>query len=98
MSENMEETQSSQPIEETQSSQPIKEDDTQPIKPAGKPPRWRSILIGALGILVLVALCGFGGYYSGIGQRNSAEDTVISGQLAEQYQFALVDIEFGRYE
>jgi tetratricopeptide (TPR) repeat protein len=98
MSENMEEMQSDQPVEDTQSSQPIKEDDTQPIKPPGKPPRWRSILFGVLGIVALLALGGFGGYFSGIGQRTSAQDSVISAQLDEQYQFALVDIEFGRYE
>jgi tetratricopeptide (TPR) repeat protein len=98
MSENMEETQSSQPVEETPPSQPIKEDDTQPIKPAGKPSRWRSILFSALGILALLALGGFGGYFSGVGQRTSAQDALISGQLDEQYQFALVDIEFGRYD
>ncbi len=88
----------SENIEPTQSGQPIKEDDTQPIKPAGKPPRWRSILVGALGIIVLVVMGGFSGYFSGIGQRNSADQTVIASQLAEQYKFALVDIEFGRYE
>jgi len=88
----------SENLEQTQESQPIKEDDTQPVKPVGRPPRWRSILFGTLGILAILALAGFGGYSSGIGVRIDAQDVVISGQLAEQYQFALVDIEFGRYE
>jgi tetratricopeptide (TPR) repeat protein len=89
---------SEEPIEQTQSSQPVQKDDTQPIKPAGKPPRWRSILLGALAIIAVLVLGGFTGYLSGIGVRTSTQDQIISGQLAEQYQFALVDIEFGRYE
>jgi len=88
----------SENIEQTQSSQPIKEDDTQPLKPLKKTPRWRSILSGALGIILLLGLGGFGGYSSGIGDRLAAQDAILSGQLAQQYQFALVDIEFGRYE
>lgn len=90
MSENTEHTQPTQPV--------IQEDDTQPIKPIKKAPRWRSILISILGVVLLIALGGFGGYSSGIGVRENAEDTIISKQLSEQYSFALVDIEFGRYE
>lgn len=90
MSENTENTQSTQPL--------INEDDTQPIKPIKKAPRWRSILISILGFLLLIGLGGFGGYSSGIGIRKTTEDTLITKQLSEQYSFALVDIEFGRYE
>ncbi len=78
--------------------QPLKDDDTQPIRPIKKSSRWRSILIGVLGFLLLVGLGGFGGYSSGIGDRKAAEDSVISQQLAEQYTYALVDIESGRYD
>lgn len=90
MSENTENTQSTQPI--------LNEDDTQPIKPIKKAPRWQSILISILGFILLIALGGFGGYSSGIGVRTSAEDSIITKQLSEQYSFALVDIEFGRFE
>lgn len=75
-----------------------KVDDTQPIKPPKKPSRWRSILIGLFGLLLLVGLGAYGGYSSGIGVRQSAEDTVISKQLTEQYAFALTDIQLGNYE
>ncbi len=85
--------------ETTQPTQPIlNEDDTQPIKPIKKAPRWRSILISILGFLLLIGLGGFGGYSSGIGIRESAEDAIIAKQASEQYTLALVDMEFGRYE
>ncbi len=100
MSENIEQTQSSQPIkkDDTQPIKLIKEDDTQPIKPIKKTPRWRSILIGVLSFILLVGLGGFSGFRSGIGDRESAQEGVISGQLTEQYQYALVDVQFGRYD
>jgi tetratricopeptide (TPR) repeat protein len=88
----------SENLEQTQSSQPLKEDDTQPIKPIRKPARWRSILIGILGFLLLLGLGGFGGYSAGIGDRVSAQEGILTAQLAQQYQFALVDIQFGRFE
>jgi tetratricopeptide (TPR) repeat protein len=82
----------------TQPLQPVKKDDTQPLKPPKKPSRWRSILMAALGVLVIFALAGYGGYGAGIGDRLDAEKSIVSQQVTEQYQFALVDIEFGRYE
>ena len=88
----------SENIEQTQSSQPIKEDDTQPIRPVKKSSRWRSILAGVFGILVLIGLGAFGGYSTGIGDRETAQENAVAGQLADQYKFALVDIEFGRFE
>ncbi len=82
----------------TQPLPPIKEDDTQPIKPIKNQSRWRSILTSVLGFILLVGLGSFGGYSSGIGDRTSAEETIITQQLTEQFQYALVDIEFGRYD
>lgn len=63
-----------------------------------KVPRWRSILIGVLGFFILVGLGGFSGYRSGIGARENAERAIKANQLSEQFSFALVDLEFGRYE
>jgi tetratricopeptide (TPR) repeat protein len=80
------------------SSHPSGPGDTQPLKPIKKAPRWRSILISVLGVLVLLALGVLGGYSSGIAQRRSAQRSIISGQLVEQFQYALVDEQFGRYE
>jgi len=89
--------------EETENTQPLtppepKVDDTQPIKPIKKKSRWLSILIGILGLLLLVGLGGFGGYQSGIGDRKSVEESIITKQLSEQFSFALVDIQFKNYE
>lgn len=82
----------------TQPMQPLKEDDTQPIKPIKKAPRWRSILISILGVLILLFLAGLGGYGSGIKVRKDTASQVISSQLTEQFQYALVDEQFGRFE
>jgi tetratricopeptide (TPR) repeat protein len=82
----------------TQPLKPFKEDDTQPIKPVSPPPRWRSILTSILGLLLLIGLGGLGGYSSGIGTRKAAKNILITKQLSEQFSFALVDIEFGRYD
>jgi tetratricopeptide (TPR) repeat protein len=82
----------------TQPLQPVKKDDTQPLKPPKKPSRWRSILMAALGVLVIFALAAYGGYGAGIRDRGNADEAIVSRQVTEQFQFALVDIEFGRYE
>jgi tetratricopeptide (TPR) repeat protein len=58
----------------------------------------RSILFNALGVIILLTLAILGGYQSGIGVRKQNQGTVMAQQLGEQFQFALVDIEFGRYE
>lgn len=97
----------------TQKMKPYKPDDTQPrqpletadqpeveqeAQPARKPSRWKSILIGVLGFLLLIGLGAFGGYSSGVGARQNAEEAILVQQLSEQFSFALVDIQFGRYE
>ncbi len=82
----------------TQPLQPFKGDDTQPLKPVKKAPRWRSVLLSVLGVILLLLLGGLGGYGSGIGARQAAKSQIISQQLTEQFQFALVDENFGRYE
>lgn len=88
----------SEQLGNTQPNQPYQEDDTQPIKAVKKTPRWLSILISVLGFLLLIGLGGAGGYSSGIAARKTAERAILSEQLAEQFSYALVDIEFGHYE
>lgn len=88
----------SEQLGNTQPNQPYQEEDTQPIKAVKKTPHWRPILISVLGFLLLIGLGGLGGYSSGIGARRTAERSILAEQLTEQFSFALVDIEFGRYE
>jgi tetratricopeptide (TPR) repeat protein len=47
---------------------------------------------------VLLVLSGLGGYAEGLSQRKAALSGTISRQLTDQFQFALVDEQFGRYE
>ncbi len=87
--------------EETRNSKPqalFDGSSTQPLKPVKKAPRWRSIVLSVLGIIVLLVLGSLGGYWSGIGERKAAEASVRTQQLTEQYQYALVDEQFGRYD
>lgn len=72
---------------------------TQPNKPVTRPARrGRAFLFNALGLIVILALAVLAGYSSGIGVRQENQSSVIVQQLGEQYQNALIDIEFGRYE
>jgi tetratricopeptide (TPR) repeat protein len=80
------------------STPPAAPGDTQPLKPVQKSPRWRSVIFTVLGIVALLGVGILGGYLSGIAQRRSAQRQVISSQLMQQYQYALVDKQFGRYE
>ena len=66
---------------------------TQPNKPVAKSQRRWTFLFSALGLIAILA-----GYSSGIGVRQKNESTVIMQQLGEQYQNALIDIQFARYE
>ncbi len=66
--------------------------------PTKKTSRRKSILTGILGFILLIALGGFGGYSSGIKARVNAENANLARDLSQQFSFALVDIQFGRYE
>jgi tetratricopeptide (TPR) repeat protein len=89
----------SEQLENTQPQKPAELDDTQPIKPVKKKStRWRSILSGLLGFLLLVGLGGFGGYQTALGDRKEAEASTISKVTTQQFALALDDIAAGRYE
>jgi tetratricopeptide (TPR) repeat protein len=49
-------------------------------------------------VVILLFLGGLGGYESGIKNRMDTESQARSKQLVEQYQYTLVDEQFGRYE
>jgi len=79
---------------------------TRPNKPVGKPvnkptampKRGLRFLLNALILIALLALGIFGGYQSAISIRKNAESSTLMKQLGEQFQYALVDIQFKRYE
>ncbi len=76
---------------------------TQPSKPVdkpavSKPKRGRRFLLNAFILIALLALGIIGGYQSALSIRRSAEASTLMEQLGEQFQFALVDMQFGRYE
>ena len=59
--------------------------------------RGRTLLLNVLGLIILLALAIFAGYGSGLGIRRDTQASVLAQQLGEQFQYALVDIQFGRY-
>ena len=71
---------------------------TQPIKPVKKASRWRSILTGLLGVIILLGLAGWGGYENAIVIRTQAKEQIVSSQLMDQFKLALVDEQFKRYD
>ena len=87
----------SDPNQELKDAAPLSPEKTQPLRAIKRRRPWRSILLGVLGVLVLLTLGGLGGYTSGIAQRKNAQSTIISQQLLDQFQYALVDEQFGRY-
>ncbi len=87
--------------EATGNTQPLPEFEsgsTQPLKPVKKRRRWGAIIVSILGVIALLALGIAGGYWSGLGQRESTQNSLRTKQLTEQYQYALVDEQFGRYD
>ncbi len=90
--------------QETENTQPLTPpepqlDDTQPIKPVKKKSRrWLTILIGVLGFILLIGAGGYGGYTAGIEDRKAAQNSIVEKQVTEQFELALVDIEFKRYD
>jgi tetratricopeptide (TPR) repeat protein len=71
---------------------------TQPKIIVKKRWRGRTFLFTALGLIVILLLAVLGGYRSGIGIRLTNQSSTISQQLGEQFQYAIVDIEFKRFE
>ena len=70
---------------------------TEPHITIRKPWRGRAFLFNALGLIIILVLAILAGYRSGIDIRQSNQSSSVSQQLGEQFQYALVDIEFQRY-
>jgi tetratricopeptide (TPR) repeat protein len=72
--------------------------DTQPNSPAPVTrknfPRW----LAALCVITLIAIGLLAGYGSGMGQRYAAKNTVVAGQLDEQFQLGTQAVEAGNYD
>jgi tetratricopeptide (TPR) repeat protein len=71
---------------------PVKDGSSSPIRK--KFPGWLAVLV----VVALIAIGILGGYASGMGQRYSAQNTLVSGQLQEQYQLGLQAVDAGQYE
>lgn len=103
MSENLGNTQPNIPVSgnlgSTQPSAPVSDNlgGTQPNIPIKKSRRGRTFLFNALGLIVILILAILAGYGSGISARKNARDSAMAQQLGEQFQYALVDIQFQRY-
>ncbi len=99
----LESTQPNQVLGETQpagETPPVESEATsQPAPPAGRRFRfpWRNLLLGFLGLILLIALGGFGGYRAAIAERQAAYEARLTKEITDQYAMALLDIAFGRY-
>lgn len=71
---------------------------TEPNIAIRRPWRGRAFLFNALGLTIILVLAILAGYGSGLKIRQNNQSSTISQQLGEQFQYALVDIEFQRYE
>ena len=72
-------------------------ENTQPNITVNKPRRGRAFLFNALGLIVILVLAILAGYGSGLSIRKNNQNATRSQQLGEQFQYALVDIQFQRY-
>jgi len=76
-------------------------DGTQPSTPVEKktkPKRGRAFIFNAVTLIVILMLAGFGGYRAAIKIRKDTNTQTVNQQLGDQFQNAIVDIQFGRYE
>ena len=72
-------------------------ENTQPNIAVSKPRRGRAFLFNALGLIVILVLAILAGYGSGLTIRKTNQNATRSQQLGEQFQYALVDMQFQRY-
>jgi hypothetical protein len=78
----------------------LKDTQPNPVKGESSPaarkkfPGWLAVMV----LIVLIAVGILGGYGSGMGKRHSAENTLVTGQLLEQYQLGVQALDAGKYE
>jgi tetratricopeptide (TPR) repeat protein len=56
------------------------------------------MVITAVGVTILFGLAGLGGYHNAMSIRGDAQSQLTTQQLAQQFQLALVDEQFKRYD
>jgi hypothetical protein len=84
-----------QPTMTTAVTQPTStKNEAQPGPSKKKFPAWMAVLV----LLLLVVLGAMGGYGSGMGRRLSADGTLVTGQLQEQFQLGQEAVKAGQYE
>lgn len=66
--------------------------------PKKKRRRWWKILLSIVGLLLIVGAGSYLGYKGGLQDRINSQNAIVQQQVAEQFQYALVDIEFKRYD
>lgn len=68
--------------------------DGQPAIPESAAPSWKLLaLVGILTLLIIAFMAAYGGYRSGLNQRNSAQSTQIAKQVKEQYDLGVQDLQ-----
>ncbi len=83
---------------EIEQTQPSSVEETQPAPLKRKRGRGLWVLL-SIGVIMLALLgSGWAGYQSALGARQTARQNMVVQGLLEQFQLALVDIQFKRYE
>ncbi len=83
---------------EIEQTQPSSVEDTQPGRPQRKHSRGVWVLVSIVVILLALLVGGWAGYQSALRARMMARQNMVTQGLLEQFQLALVDIQFKRYE
>jgi tetratricopeptide (TPR) repeat protein len=65
-----------------------------PDIPESGAPSWKLLaLVGILTLLIIALMAAYGGYRSGMNQRNNAQSTQVSQQVKEQFDLGVKDLE-----
>jgi hypothetical protein len=87
-------TKPNKPVGNTQPIEKISPEPVEKKTPMKKLSRWFALIV----VVVLIILGALAGYGSGMGQRNDAEKTQISGQVQEQFNLGVEKMEAGQYD
>jgi tetratricopeptide (TPR) repeat protein len=68
--------------------------DEQPDMPGSAAASWKPLaLVGIVTLLIIAMMAAYGGYRSGTNQRNGVQSTQIAGQIKEQYDLGVKDLQ-----